>query len=533
MRRLILHPLLMAAFPVLFLYAHNIHQTQPVEMAIPLAASVALGLLIWGILTPLFGNLRSAALAATWFLLLFHTYGHVFHLVKGLSLGPFVLGRGRFLMPLWILAFAGGSWLLFRIRGKKPSENLAYLANIFTLCMVGLSLIQIAQTQIRRGFAPGGEPTPAPEAAPAGGLPGLQGNAGSGAAAAPAVNASATSSVGYLPDIYYIIPDSYIADASLKEFYGYDNRPFTGFLEEKGFRIGSHSVSNYAFTWLSLSSSLNMQYMNFLAETLGSESLDNTIAGRMLTDNKVMAFLKARGYTIINSGSWWGPTRRNRNADVNLLSGFHNEFTLQFLECTFLHPFTKYFIEDDLREKVLYTFEQLGEIPLMEAPTFTLAHVICPHSPFIFGANGEKLSTLRKVQAKTNPRKHYLDQVLFVNKKLKEAVERILARSARPPIIIIQGDHGAAYVRGTTGRSESVPDDGFLREQMRILNAYYLPGVPPETVYDAITPVNTFRAVFNAYFGAGLPVLADESWYSTKYRPYGFVHVTDKVKYPK
>jgi hypothetical protein len=531
MKRIILHPLLMAAFPVLFLYAHNFGQAQPIEMAIPLAASVALGLLTWGILTPIFGSFRSAALPATWFLLLFHTYGHVFHLMSGLSLGHVVLGRSRFLMPLWILAFAGGCWILFRIRRRKPAETLTYFANVFTLCMVGLSLIQIAQAQVRRGFAAGGPSAAAAQATPTDDLPTFPES--DGPAAAHGTTAPATSSVGYLPDIYYIIADSYIADSSLKEFYAYDNRPFTGFLEEKGFRIGSHSVSNYAFTWLSLSSSLNMQYMNFLAETLGRESLDNTIAGRMLVDNKVMAFLKARGYTTINSGSWWSLTRKNRNADVNLRSGFFNEFTLQLLGCTFLHTFAKYFAENDLREKVLYTFEKLGEIPLMEAPTFTFAHILCPHPPFIFGPDGEKLATLQMVQAKTNPRKLYLGQVLFVNKKLREAVETILARSAKPPIIIIQGDHGAAYIRGATGRSDFLPDDGFLREQMRILNAYYLPGVPPETIYDGITPVNTFRSVFNAYFGAGFPILEDESWYSTKYQPYGFVQVTGKVKYPK
>ena len=51
-----------------------------------------------------------------------------------------------------------------------------------------------------------------------------------------------------------------------------------------------------------------------------------------------------------------------------------------------------------------------------------------------------------------------------------------------------------------------------LEEKFGILSAYHLPGVDPEAagLYPSITPVNSFRVVFNTYFDAGLPLLPDE-----------------------
>jgi hypothetical protein len=91
---------------------------------------------------------------------------------------------------------------------------------------------------------------------------------------------------------------------------------------------------------------------------------------------------------------------------------------------------------------------------------------------------------------------------------------------------VIQGDHGAAYTRSTAAFSHIVPDDEYLKEQMSILNAYYLPGIDSSGLYDSITPVNSFRIIFNAYFDAKLPLLEDSSYYSSQVYPFDFANVT-------
>lgn len=63
-----------------------------------------------------------------------------------------------------------------------------------------------------------------------------------------------------------------------------------------------------------------------------------------------------------------------------------------------------------------------------------------------------------------------------------------------------------------------VPSDLGRLERMLILNAYYLPEACRQTLYPEITPVNSFRVVFGACMGGDLPLLPDESLFSTYWR---------------
>ena len=69
-----------------------------------------------------------------------------------------------------------------------------------------------------------------------------------------------------------------------------------------------------------------------------------------------------------------------------------------------------------------------------------------------------------------------------------------------------------------------------LKQKFGILNAFYLPEVDNDILYPTITPVNTFRVVFNLYFDADFELLPDEN-YATNYRNINsFIGVTDKIQ---
>ena len=57
---------------------------------------------------------------------------------------------------------------------------------------------------------------------------------------------------------------------------------------------------------------------------------------------------------------------------------------------------------------------------------------------------------------------------------------------------------------------------------MAILNALYLPDGGNAVLYDIISPINTYRLIFDLYFGAELPLLEDASYYSTYDEPFAF-----------
>ena len=102
---------------------------------------------------------------------------------------------------------------------------------------------------------------------------------------------------------------------------------------------------------------------------------------------------------------------------------------------------------------------------------------------------------------------------------MSDVVKAILKDSPREPVIIIQGDHGPD---STYDASFENPSDQFQYDRSGILNAYYLPEHCRSGLYPDITPVNTFRMVFNNCLGTELSLLEDKSYWFRKGQPIDF-----------
>jgi hypothetical protein len=159
------------------------------------------------------------------------------------------------------------------------------------------------------------------------------------------------------------------------------------------------------------------------------------------------------------------------------------------------------------RKRVLFVLEQLEQLPSVEGPKFVFAHIVSPHKPFVFDAEGNYAA------GNVNPIAAYADQVAYLNQRVMALVVTLIQESETPPIIIIQGDHG-----GVNAGKEN---------RLKILNIYYLPGGGIENLYPNISPINTFRVVFNTYFGAELPLLKDSSFFSLYTESYLFEPVLE------
>jgi hypothetical protein len=116
-----------------------------------------------------------------------------------------------------------------------------------------------------------------------------------------------------------------------------------------------------------------------------------------------------------------------------------------------------------------------------------------------------------------------VDQLVYLNGRVLEAVRKILQLSPTPPVIVIQADHGPASEKLL---ARPTPESVKIRNS--ILNAYYLPGKGKQALYPGITPVNTFRLIMNSYLGTHWPTLQDKSYYSGPIgaTPYTFIDVT-------
>ena len=61
------------------------------------------------------------------------------------------------------------------------------------------------------------------------------------------------------------------------------------------------------------------------------------------------------------------------------------------------------------------------------------------------------------------------------------------------------------------------------------MNAYYLPG-HNDKLYPTITPVNTFRLIFDTYFGGKYDMLPDISYFSPVPKLYQFTEIPNRCK---
>jgi hypothetical protein len=188
--------------------------------------------------------------------------------------------------------------------------------------------------------------------------------------------------------------------------------------------------------------------------------------------------------------------------------------------------------EAELRQVTLCAFENFASSgKVFEKPVFVWAHIMLPHPPWIFGPNGEEITPGKPLLLTDNPdfrdsgwepKIQYIQQVQFANKKTIEIVENIIEHD-KNSIIIIQGDHGTAWGGGVT----SDPSKEFVLQRLSNFDAIYFPDEEKRIqLNDDRTLVNTFRIIFNSYFGSEYEILDDRMYWGSNDKPYSFKEVT-------
>ena len=183
---------------------------------------------------------------------------------------------------------------------------------------------------------------------------------------------------------------------------------------------------------------------------------------------------------------------------------------------------------DRVSEGTLLELRQLRRVSTAPGPKFVFAHILLPHDPYVFHADG---SIIPEAESRaTDEKALYAGQVAFANARIREIVDYLLSGpEADRPVVIIEGDEGPLACRNVDCPSTGAD---YLRIRLGNLVAMYLPSVDVD-VPDTFTSVNTFRLVFSAYFGADLPPLADHSFtWPDDNHVYDFRDVTNLIGGP-
>ena len=519
MRAWWLHPMLLGAFPVIFLFAANIREQITLEpLQLPLALAVGGAALLLAAIAAVLKlggrNVARGGLIASLLAVLFFSYGHVWQAVAE------TLVLHRYLLAAWGAIALVGVVVALRARMDRVRAATGAL-NLAALILVGLNLLPIVQFQLASTQAEASAGAPESETAP--------------------------GRVVDRPrrDIWYLVFDRYAGEDALSRIYGFDNGPFLEELERRGFTVADDSTANYLKTALSLASTLNMDYLDLDALTAAAAGPDDwTPLYRSLQgSHAVERSLHEQGYEYLHFGVLRGATYTNTRADQVFLYGDQTEFGAVLRETTLLVAAENVLGSDFPGEyarlyanQTLYQFNTLNLLATAEsdAPRFVFAHFLIPHPPYAFNADGTWVTREQQV-AREEP-EEYLEQLQFTNDRILDLLDSLLdTPEEERPIVLIQSDEGPfppRYANDEEGFRWEEATDEELIQKFSILAAYLVPGMTGDElgVYPGITPVNSFRVIFNAAFGTDLEMLPDRNLIFVDQRHiYDMVDITDRL----
>lgn len=501
MKRIFKFPLFLlffALYPGLSLLAWNIREVEWQIVIRPLLFTIIFMLFVVSIIQLLLRDWHKSSILALMVFLMTFSYGHVLNFIQT---SPLIGKPNRFLVILDVLIFVVFiRWLLPKIKDWYIAISAL---NLVGIVLIGLTLTQIVSYETKRENR-------------------------------NTFEGSLTHSEGdRLPDIYYIILDGYDRADLLKEL-GYDNSEFIDFLRSKGFYVAGCSRSNYRKTVLSVASALNMDYVYNFIPNNGFKDADLDPVINSIRVNRVRAELKSLGYTDIsfNMGykwaTWWDADQYL--PEYNRYTAYFDDTSLNSFEVTYIrttilgslvdrnlidiNTYSQFFSNDRGHyERVLYILDKLSELVTYPGPKLVYAHLIVPHGPYVFLPDGSydpnHEEEIEVGDGSSKMARGYINNVKFINNRMKVVIDDILRNSKEPPIILLQADHSL------------VPD--FDDRRYNILNAYYLPGGSESVLYPTVTPVNSFRIIFNQYFDAKFPLIEDKSINSDVGHPYSTI----------
>ena len=470
---LVLHPFTFAVYPILFYYSLNKHEVWFSETLVPLVISLLVTIVLFLLFKLAFKSTTKSGIITSLTIILFYMYEVIQIGINDNDSVKLILDFDPNLFWTYGILLTLATVGLYFWNGKNQKIT-AYL-NAVAFFLIVFPLFDLVSHKLLTPKSTLFAPTPSDRTA----IP------------------DNFNYIGPKPDIFYIIMDGYMRDDVMKEFWEFDNSAFIDYLKKRGFYVASKSRTNYPNTGHSLASSLNMDY---LPETLGTDIISLM---ESVEKNKVGSFLKSIGYLYVHLSDDSRITKKNNQADIIITNrNYLSSFSRYLLSKTILKNLKIHSLDAAHYKKsnILYGFKKLEEIQKNDQPTFTFAHFLMPHSPQAFGKNGNAPNPNAPESDK------YFDEVLYANKKIIRLVDHIFKNSKTLPIILIQGDHGAL------SHITNSPDGNMIKKQFSNLSAYHLPNEGKDRLYNTITPVNSFRLIFDRYFGTALGTLEDKSY---------------------
>jgi len=477
--RLVFHPYLFAAYPILALYPANANELQFSALLSPLIVIVGLTGCLVGIFKVFGADPQRAGLHVSLSLALFFSFGHVAQALESWKGQPWDGAVVSVYLATFLLVAHG-------IQSARHPGRFGYLLNrisaLFCLVPLTLALVTSLEKPQRPAFAP---------------VPILPG----------AVDLQR-------PDIYHILLDGYARADTLAEYYSHDNTPFLRALEDRGFIVCSQAFSNYTRTDLTFFSMLNATHVTDLLQSGEVTPDDFSGAVPYIRDNRAIQNLRQLGYKIVRFETAWSSTE-GMPTDVLLAPSLRvSELHSLILGMTplFRTAMKRMFLHLH-RSQIQFVLEGIAGTASIPGPKYVLAHVVSPHWPFVFREDGsfndpgpiffnvlDPHGGSNFTVEKGPYRRQYADQLKFVNREILKGLDGLLGSIDPNAIVLIHSDHGPQSLLG-----EPVSIQARVRERMRILLAWRVPPGMKHRIESRMSPITIFPRILSYITGKALP----------------------------
>ncbi|MEX0691152.1 MAG: sulfatase-like hydrolase/transferase [Gemmatimonadales bacterium] len=510
MARAPLYPFLVAGYLVMTLVAERAGGWSALDLGGSLVLALFWALIAWWMtgLVPMDPRHRPlvSLLAVLWAGL----YGS-FVAIGAQLLGTWLAHDGMAL-AVWTLGFAGLGLGLRGLRSWDPSR-VTTAANVGALILVSMP----AATLVLRSLRAPSTPRPA------------------------AVEDRRTPD---RPDVVLIVLDKYSHPRWLREVYGVDVTPFLDSLRGLGFVVPDSARTNYVHTSLTLAALLNWAYVHEGPAPRGDPWEAMAL---LIEDSEARRLLAAHGYRVAFFPTSFPTTRSNRHADIVLAYPGRplgelgstwlanapwpalTRVTCRLVSCRADEVFP-YPVES--AEAIEWKLAQVAGLADSTGPIFAFLHLLAPHEPYVFDANcRHRRPVWPRSDVGTQAelvRELYAAQVACVNRLVIQTVTSLIARSAVPPTIILQADHGHGRIAIDPMRGITVPLEALSREQVEerldVFAAYRFPEAR-RVVWNRVSPVNVLPMVLNSVLGVDLPVRRDRAFWSDFNHPLAVTEI--------
>ncbi|HWI91376.1 MAG TPA: sulfatase-like hydrolase/transferase [Flavisolibacter sp.] len=329
-----------------------------------------------------------------------------------------------------------------------------------------------------------------------------------------------------MPNVYFLVFDSYPGTSFLRQHMNYDNTPFNQKLKDKGFYIVRSPKSNYNRTAFSIASTLNFSYLKNIEKNHYISPKDYAEANLTIKEAIVPQFFEHLNYSVYNLSvfdighsapihreTFFTMPEKNILLYNTLPQRLKDDLLWNLLEGKYAIPLVqKIFARNEVEvqkeneQKNFFNRKALDSLLKITSqktnfPKFVYAHFYLPHPPFFYDENGKE-NNIKYIMTKSSLENKdlFLSYLKYTNKIIEELIDIINRTSSNKSVIIVQSDHGFRDFAG----SEKCPECFFKN-----YSAIYFPDKDYSTLYDTLSNINTFPILLNKYFDSKIPLQKD------------------------